>query len=58
MDYGILMTVSLAKKCKKHRKRYSVEAYNEMNSRCQIDFTGLQSNPDGICKFILVYYKH
>jgi hypothetical protein len=32
--------------------------HNEMNSHCQIVLTDMQSNPDRINKFILVYQDH
>ena len=32
--------------------------HSNMNDRCQIDLIDLQSNPDGVFKFILVYQDH
>lgn len=32
--------------------------HNELNSRCQIDLIDMQTNPDGVMKFILVYQDH
>jgi len=32
--------------------------HNELNSRCQVDLIGMQSNPDRDKKFILVYQDH
>lgn len=32
--------------------------HSNMNDRCQIDLIDMQSNPDGVFKFILVYQDH
>lgn len=58
IDYGILMTVwALAKEiCKEGVVKPRL--HNEMNSHCQIVLIDMQSNPDRINKFILVYQDH